>query len=1340
MNFIKLFFDITKLPIKIFIAVSIFTGVFIFSPHVILKQLHLDRFNEYAEYVGLIFLFSTVLVILNLIIWIINKNNIKNIFRRVINWLKSLRLKFYFKVLFLKFLNKTIGWLQSIHSSFSNDNLENNAYSSLSPIDNSDEDGKYSEALLWALKNRKKEDIKNIALTGPYGSGKSSILKTFQKNYKDCDLKFLNISLATFKEEKKVDSQKKENENNKPDGEKNIVANNGNTSELLRLIEISILEQIFYHEKDSKIPDSRFKKIKSFNKTTIFFTTIGYLLFIVAAYNYFNPYFIQSIFKDFPINNTLCDSIYYGSLIIIVIGTYFIIRKSIRLISAITISKLNIQNAEISIAENLNKSILNHHIDELLYFFSVRPYNVVIIEDLDRFEETEIFTKLRELNLLLNNSKKTKKKDIVFIYAVRDNMFTDKERTKFFDFIVPVIPIINSSNSSDILLRKRNKFNLNLSDALIEDISFFIDDMRLLHNITNEFYLYTKKLNQNLIPDKLFGIITYKNIYPNDFMKLSKNEGELYNIFSAKSKYIKELVENTDVEIKEYNEQISDLGKVYLDNITDLRKLYLAQIISQLPGFSSFVINSVTVDISTSTTDENFEYIKSIEFSYNQIIYNSYSGRESTQVKEPNLRFSAIEKLVHPSKLYLEREKEIIEIKNGKIRTLKNKIQELEQQKQKVRNFKLTELLTSSLLPEIKISENLNKDLMLIILRNGYIAEDYTDYISLFHEESITRTDYQFLINIKNKNNQPFEYKLSKLEKLTAKISAFDFQTEYTLNYNLLDHLLSNPGRYNTQLDSVFTKLKDESKISSDFIKAYYEITPNLETFIKILCNRWTNIWGFVVTSPDYSDELRTRIFKSILEFTEVNTIKKIASQSSFKTKILSDSLFLNSIENTTKLKNIIEQLGLLFSKIDFENSNDEMLTYIYQNNLYELDIQTIASIIKKFGKFNQIDFDNSNFYAIKNSEAKRLIQHLELNFEKYIENIYLKIPTNSNEKLESLIELLNETTLKIGNKELIISQVNTKIDKLSKITNDNLYEILLDNNKILATWENLLFAYNSEEFAEGEEEKEILTSIINFINLLENAKNLSNTKIPKETDNDYKVFWKKILESNEIENESYNLITKSSPWWYSTLKFEKLSQDKIISLINNTCISPTKESLNNLKEFFDGLNIKLFEKRKTDYFKILHELTFDSRDLKLILLSTALENPEKLKIINICSTDTIKTNANLQLIASILLKDASFTVDDEIIKSILINGSVPIDNRIKIFIKYSSKYDNEFIDSFLKSLGGDYADITNTSLKAKLKKTDEHRKLLDIIEHKNYISSYSEKEKHYMVNHKRKQ
>lgn len=70
------------------------------------------------------------------------------------------------------------------------------------------------------------------------------------------------------------------------------------------------------------------------------------------------------------------------------------------------------------------------HLDEILYFFQATDYDVVVIEDLDRFDTPDIFLKLRELNFLLNNSAVVGRK-IKFIYAVKDDMFKDSSRTKF---------------------------------------------------------------------------------------------------------------------------------------------------------------------------------------------------------------------------------------------------------------------------------------------------------------------------------------------------------------------------------------------------------------------------------------------------------------------------------------------------------------------------------------------------------------------------------------------------------------------------------------------------------------------------------------------------------------------------------------------------------------------------------------------------------------------------------------------------------------------------------------------------------------------------------------------
>ena len=131
-------------------------------------------------------------------------------------------------------------------------------YNPLSPTVNAENIEHYSQALNWALENRK--DIKNIALTGPYGSGKSSFLKSFQNTNNNNKFVFLNISLSTFTKEKR---SKNENDNQ------------------LRLIELSILQQIFYHVDDKKIPYSRLKKIKNYSNWFLGLLPFGFVSVVI---------------------------------------------------------------------------------------------------------------------------------------------------------------------------------------------------------------------------------------------------------------------------------------------------------------------------------------------------------------------------------------------------------------------------------------------------------------------------------------------------------------------------------------------------------------------------------------------------------------------------------------------------------------------------------------------------------------------------------------------------------------------------------------------------------------------------------------------------------------------------------------------------------------------------------------------------------------------------------------------------------------------------------------------------------------------------------------------------
>lgn len=103
-----------------------------------------------------------------------------------------------------------------------------------------------------------------------------------------------------------------------------------------------------------------------------------------------------------------------------------------------------------------------------------------------------------------------------------------KIERSFFDYIIPVVPVVDGTNSYDQFIDHLNKNRLTekFNKKFLQGISLYIDDMRLLKNICNEFLIYYHRLNTTELNfNKMFAIITYKNLFPKDFSDLQNGRG-----------------------------------------------------------------------------------------------------------------------------------------------------------------------------------------------------------------------------------------------------------------------------------------------------------------------------------------------------------------------------------------------------------------------------------------------------------------------------------------------------------------------------------------------------------------------------------------------------------------------------------------------------------------------------------------------------------------------------------------------------------------------------------------------------------------------------------------------
>lgn len=286
-------------------------------------------------------------------------------------------------------------------------------------IDTENEYKIYKEVFTEAINDNK---VKNLAITGAYGSGKSSIIeKLIDEVCKDNNCRcnkdnYIEISLATF--------ESKDNWKNKTQ------------------VELSILKQLLYKVNQSKLPLSRFKRIDSrLNKIVSFVILILILIFIYNSDSNF-------ILKAIALINSFNIIINVILNILVLSITYYLIYLGL---SNLNLSSLKINSIEFDLDTKNNESILDKNLEEIIYFFQKTSYEIVIFEDLDRFKDLSIFTNLREINKIINANENIKNK-VTFIYAITDELFkVAEDRTKFFDIIIPVIPSVIKLNSYNVL-------------------------------------------------------------------------------------------------------------------------------------------------------------------------------------------------------------------------------------------------------------------------------------------------------------------------------------------------------------------------------------------------------------------------------------------------------------------------------------------------------------------------------------------------------------------------------------------------------------------------------------------------------------------------------------------------------------------------------------------------------------------------------------------------------------------------------------------------------------------------------------------------------------------------
>lgn len=1167
------------------------------------------------------------------------------------------------------------------------------------------------------------EAIYNIALTGPFGSGKSSVIKTLVKEEKD-NYRFLEISLAT------LDAKGKEPDNNGIKEEKNVdisSTSSENTSTLIdsdskpskeeadakdvqlsKRIEMGILQQLVYREEEKTLPNSRFRRIHYFKEdehTPIVIMTLLAVLCIAVA---FEPSFlkIDTLCRIFNLGdyNVCFDFIAMGYLFYF---SWVLLHWLYKKYWGSKFSKLNLTDGEIEVKES--GSIFNEHLEEIIYFFQATDYNVVILEDLDRFDNPLVYLKLRELNYLLRYSKVIKRR-IVFVYSVKDDMFSDASRTKFFDYIIPVIPIMNMSNAEGLLKEELRKVGYtDIKDEDLSDIAGFIDDMRLLYNIVNEYDQYRAQLisgSSKLDSTKLLASIVYKNYYPDEYALMHQQKGRIADCLDKKKDFItfakneriekgKELAKD-DWEAKQKSIHLS---------LKELRTLYMFEYLNEINVKD---LNNIVIEGSAYLPKDIIE---------SEVLFEKLIGSQTVNIgrstmsrmQSITISFDELQKKVSEIP-YVKRKEAISDVGCNIEQTLAD----YELQEDAINNYTLQELLMKFNINTTKEYQELNLVPMEeMFLRRGYISEDYYDYISYFHAGMITENDRQLLLEMKLDKKPSYSRKIDKIDNFMAKLPGYVYNTDSILNLQVVDWLAGDSTK-NREILMVVKRIKESNKNLKFLIDFNREKWQFKDRINKAYMHRYAEeAWNHIVSWDIKEDKDILRLIW--LQWAPITDVKDAQLE-----WMNNNYGFISLHVREIGLDKATQLLGK--AKVtSLDNSSPELIDNMVKMSAYVVNDKNLTEIYNRYTGEKTL-VGSVTYAMLKKVEIEPFQKYVAAHINEAVKSLSIL----KNEPEETQIELTNDESLDNSIWYTFTATQSTLISDVSYVASDNRIKQLFEMRHIVPSWKNVAFyigKYGVDNL--------IISFISDYIEDLVNAP-LNITLAEKI------ILFRVLVLKNNLPLEDFKKLAKFFDMKVNETHrddLEDIDDDRLAYLIAHGKVQYSRALRIWLEDKPQYADFMMRNKKKL--LENMSSVTYTPELALKILEYSGFTEKQKRDFIPYYSDEVISKSYRLADKMCQMLNMEYMDLDDKQTLTLVKTSREPKE-RVMYAAHVIDRYisNHALVKSVLTNLGGDYYRMTING-KPKFEKNDWNDVLLTVLEEGGFISSTKPVNGKIMVNMK---
>ncbi|QIX53997.1 hypothetical protein HFP48_31210 (plasmid) [Rhodococcus sp. DMU1] len=661
-------------------------------------------------------------------------------------------------------------------------------------------------------------------------------------------------------------------------------------------IEKELVKQLLYREKPARLPQSRYQRIDRLSLRRSALESAGGLIVLGIAL------WLFGVFPDLPgLSSDHPGWMGIGAATVVVAAAICLLAwLRLAVHNRLSVSEVSAGGASISLAEP--ESYFDEYLDEIVYFFeSMRQVDIVVFEDLDRFNDPGIFEALRELNTLLNHSKQTQGRVIRFVFALRDSIFerlghdtmnhdddaalvetVRANRTKFFDMVIPIVPFITHRTSRDLLTQLVNNRltpDLVVGPDLIDLTARHLPDMRLLTNIVNEYSVYAKRLitdKRGIAPlgtDKLFAMLVYKNIHLADFEHMQQGRSDLDTIYRLSRELVAESLAARRTRLRRIadatalEESITQRAADWGMQLTWFFQKVAEQRHPRAP-MDSYVIGDTTFSSEDVHTDKFWRTLFDDGNGVTVRVPHPQGGHLSPL--NVTATMSDLQRLFGdqlPLDAWDLAEHAVLKREETRLRADLAVLRTADFADLVTRtDFHLTDEGGPKSFEEI-LKQHIKSEVGRALITAGFIDRHYTLYVAQYYGDRVPPSAMTFLVHHVDTNNPDINYPLNdeEIEAVLRETKRSFLSDTSAYNISILDHLLqrADPGA-DTILNSLITRAGEPEQ---QFLQAYLTDSTQAAEAIAELATRWPAVFTQLIEKTDLSRERRIELVDVALAY-----------------------------------------------------------------------------------------------------------------------------------------------------------------------------------------------------------------------------------------------------------------------------------------------------------------------------------------------------------------------------------------------------------------------------------------------------------------------------------------